>query len=686
MRPFLEYWNLVFTQFDRQEDGRLVPLEFKNIDTGMGLERVAAILQGATSNFDSDILHALVGVGEKLLGKREGDNEEVDLTLRILADHSRAICFLIADGILPSNEGGGYVLRRLLRRAVRHAYTNGIEENFLHKYFDVITELMGEQYPELQENSTLIKRTLASEEERFRLTIETGEAFLAQAIDKIKSGDMLDGHTAFTLHDTYGFPFELTAEICAAKNISIDKEAFDAEMKKQRDRARAARDDNAWSSSENIYSKLVDNGITSEFVGYRYDEAHSKVLALCINGKEVQEASQGMQAAVILDKTPFYGEMGGQVGDTGTLKGNAFSAEVSDTIKPDPSLPVHVCTITEGVLKVGDDIEATIDAKRRRLIECNHTATHILQQALTRVLGDHIKQAGSSVTPERLRFDFTHFEALTPEQISKVERICNAIIMRDYPVHAYETSLGVARENGVLALFGEKYGEFVRVVEVGSFSRELCGGTHVGSTYDIRSLKIVMETSIGANTRRIEALTSYAATDFMQAREEVLMKISKLLGCNELELVDRVQALQKNISKLESDAKKQAKKDAGAQAANLFAGAKQADGFKIVIADLGEGHPGLMRSTWDGIKTKAAKEAYAAVFAAHNKLTGTPLLMCAGNKAAIEAGFNAGACIKEIVPCIKGKGGGKPGMALAGGKDASGIASALQAAEKFVGA
>lgn len=682
---FLEYWNLVFTQFDRQEDGTLVALEKKNIDTGMGLERAAAIMQGVTSNFDTDILRALVGVGEKLTGTKYGVDEKTDLSLRIMADHTRAITFMLGDGILPSNEGRGYVLRRLLRRAVRHGHILGIDKPFLNEFLSVIVELMGQEFREIIENRTLIEQTMLSEEERFRQTISNGEHYLMQAIESLNEGDTLDGVSAFKLHDTFGFPFELTVEICAENGILVDKSGFEVEMENQRQRARSARKDDAWSEIGDVYTSILDKQGEPEFVGYRFVETDAIVKAIIVDGQSVDSAQAGAKCSIILNKTPFYGEMGGQVGDTGVITTDTLEISVDDTQKPEAGLPVHMCTIKEGIVKVGDEVHATIDAKRRARIARNHTATHILQKALSVVLGDHVKQAGSVVHPDRFRFDFTHFEAMTPNQIKEVEQLCNKVIMSDLPVHTYETSLTAARESGVLALFGEKYGQFVRVVEVGNFSRELCGGTHAGRSSEIGLLKIVQETSIGSNTRRIEAVTSFDAFEYMSKREDALDEVAHIIGCTQLDTPLRVTALMKRNSELEAESKRQKKMNAANDVSALINEAKCADGYKVIIANLHDNDIEGMRQAWDVVKAKAAGEAFAIVFAACNPESKKPLLLCAGTDASVEAGFNAGEIVKNVTKYIKGGGGGKPNMAQAGGSDACGIEDMLKAASTFLG-
>ncbi len=684
---FLEYWNLVFTQFDRQEDGSMVPLQFKNIDTGMGLERVAGIMQNKTSNFETDILRGLVGIGEKLTGKSYGTDENVDLSLRIMADHTRSIVFMVGDGILPANEGRGYVLRRLLRRAVRHGRLQGIEGPFLKNFLEQIVEEMGSVYPEIVENKALIEKVLLSEEERFNRTIVHGEKFLDEALESLGSGETLDGTTAFTLHDTYGFPVELTAEICRERDVDVDMEGFEREMTAQRDRARAARNDEAWTGFGDIYTHILDTHGETEFVGYKHDEANAKIIDIIVDGHIVDEANEGDEVSIVLDKTPFYGEMGGQVGDQGAIFSETGSIKVDNATHPESGLTVHQGVVESGTLKKDDAVTAAIDTKRRSLIARNHTATHILQQALVRVLGDHVKQAGSLVAPDRLRFDFTHFEPMHHDQILEVERMCNKIIMEDIPVLAYETSLSAARENGVTALFGEKYGEFVRVVEAGDFSKELCGGTHVAHTSEIGLFKIVQETSIAANTRRVEAVTSYAAYEYMSRLEEEVRETARFLNVPPLDVSERVEKMQKQIDEHQKMAKRAKKLAAEGSFADLIEHASEVSGYMLVIGNLGEGGSmNGMREGWDVIKKRSQGKPFAFVGFAVNDEKGTPLVMAAGNDGAVELGFNANNVIKEVAPILGGRGGGKPNMAQAGGSDAAAIPAAIEKAKEVLGA
>lgn len=683
---FLEYWNLVFTQFDGQEDGTLAPLKTKNIDTGMGLERMAAIMQGVDNNYDTDVLRGLVAIGEQLSGKTYKINAADDLALRIMADHSRAITFMIADGILPSNEGRGYVLRRLLRRAVMKGHSIGIQGAFLSHFVDKIIELMGQVYPEIVENEELIKRVILSEEERFGATLRQGQAYLDEALQNL-SGKELSGETAFVLHDTYGFPIEITKEICEERGYTVNEQEFGVCMDKQRDRARAANAKDAeaaWSTFGGIYADLLKEVGVTAFSGYDKLVDECKVVALIQDGKRVSQLASGTTGEVVLDHTPFYAEMGGEVGDTGKfVSGSGFTATVTDTQAPEAGLVVHTVDIVEGVLSVGDVITALVDSDRRARIARNHTATHILHAALREVLGDHVKQAGSYVGPDRLRFDFTHFEAMTPEHIAEVEKTANNFIMKAVPTTIYETSLEKAREAGVTALFGEKYGENVRVVEAGEFSRELCGGCHVANTAEIGFLKITSESSVGANVRRVEALTSYAALDYVNRIEAELKNTASELKASLFEVADRTASNLKTTKELQQEVKaaQAAASDDGATAL-LDAAVMAKAGYPVVIAALSsETDGGQMRNLWDMIRSHMDKPG-AAVIAAQKG--GKPMLMAAGTDEAVAAGFNAGAIIKEIAPCVKGGGGGKPTMAQAGGKDASGIEAALEKAREIL--
>ena len=572
---FLEYWNLVFTQYDGQEDGTFVPLPKKNIDTGMGLERIAAILQGVQSNYETDVLRSLISVGERLCGATYGKDPAADLSLRIMADHSRAVAFMIADGILPSNEGRGYVLRRLLRRAVMKGHLLGLDKPFLNEYVDEIVNLMGHVYPEIVENRELMRRVILSEEERFGATLRQGRAFLDEALAAL-DGEVLPGEQAFTLHDTYGFPVEVTRELCGERGIEVDMEGFARCMDEQRERARAANTKDAeaaWSTYGGVHAELLEELGPTAFVGYEALETEARVTAIVKDGARVQALSAGETGEVVLDATPFYAEMGGEVGDTGTLRNACGVAEVRDAQAPEKGLVAHKVTMTEGSLSVGDAVTATVDAERRARITRNHTATHILHAALRQVLGDHVKQAGSYVGPDRLRFDFTHFEALTPEQLAEVERVANEHIMKAVPTAIYETSLDAAREAGVTALFGEKYGDVVRVGGGGRLLARAVRRLPCGQHGRDRLREDRERIERGANLRRIEAVTSYGALEYVNSREAELKAAAATLKCRPLEVADRAAANLKAYKDLQAKSKRSAQAAAGDGMEALLAGA-----------------------------------------------------------------------------------------------------------------
>ena len=678
---FLEYWNLVFMQYDRAEDGTLTPLPKQNIDTGMGLERIAAILQGVHSNFETDVLRTIMAKAQEITGHVYGaEGEKTDTSLRILADHARAVAFMIADGILPSNEGRGYVLRRILRRAVRHGRLLGVEDPFLGQLIDVVVELMGPAYPEIVEHHAFINRIVLAEEQRFGATLRQGLQLLEAEIERSQGathGNAFDGSVAFTLHDTYGFPVELTSEIVAEAGLHVDMTAFEAEMAQQRDRARAAVKDESWNIGSSFDDIMRANGPT-EFLGYEADEATAKVVAILVDGAPVARIEEGAVADIVLDRTSFYGEQGGQVGDTGEIAGPDGVFRVEDTKIPLAKLISHRGRVESGSLAVGDAVCASIDHLRRERIRRNHTATHLLHWALRLVLGEHVKQSGSFVSPDRLRFDFTHFEAVTAEQMTKIERLVNAKVMEDHAVRAYETTLQAAREGGVTALFGEKYGQIVRVLEIGNFSKELCGGTHVTRTTEIGLLKVTSEGSVGSSLRRIEAVTSFDAYDFVRAEEEVLTAAADALKGRPAEVAERVNATVKRLREVEKSLA-DAKKRAAGGASEALATETAAAGYDVAIGLV----PDI--SSVDDLRDWAdalRKTVPAVVLAAVSE--GRVLLLAAGSNEAVAKGFNAGEIIKTMAPHVGGRGGGKPAMAQGGGDDAKGVDASLEAARALV--
>ena len=687
---YLEFWNLVFTQFDRQEDGSLPELPHRNIDTGMGLERIAAIMQHEGTNYEGDIMRTLISLGEKLSGKKYHSTDEIDRSLRILADHSRAVTFMIGDGILPGNEGRSYILRRLLRRAVYHGRLLGIQGTFMAEYAHEVAVLLGAEYPELVEKSALIDGILTAEEERFGATLDAGESKLTAELEQLEDGAQLSGEVAFLLHDTYGFPIDLTREIAANAGHVVDMDAFDAAMTEQRERARKSANRDAWGNAQSIWVALSDRLDETVFDGYDNNELSGvRVVALVQDGQEVESASAGSEVEVVLDRTPFYAEMGGQVGDTGKLTASGLYVHVTDTKHRDGGLESHVGVVEEGTISVGDSVTATIDAGRRELIRRNHTATHLLDAALKKVLGDHVNQAGSLVAPDRMRFDFTHFEALTKDELDRIEGMVNAEIFAAKPVVTQIMSIEDAKAAGAVALFGEKYGDVVRVVSAGAedtpFSRELCGGTHARNTADLGLFKIISESSVGSNSRRIEAVTSMGAIEYVDERLAQLDEVAAALKVRPSSVADRVEQLQQDLRtanhKLEA-----ALTGAGSnQVAEALKSAVQLNGYSCVIAKL-EGLSGKeLRSAWDGIRDASGGQPVACVIASATA-DGKVSLLAGATDSAVAAGFSAGDIVKEIAELVGGRGGGKPAMAQAGGSNAAGIDAALEAVRTKLGA
>ena len=685
---FLEFWNLVFTQFDRQEDGSLPELPHRNLDTGMGLERMAAIMQHKSANYDGDLMQSLIALGEEISGKTYDANDYsgASRSLRIIADHARAVDFMISDGILPGNEGREYVLRRLLRRAVFHGRLLGIEGAFLTKFIDEVNRLMGEAYPELLKNVALVKGIVAAEEERFSTTLDTGRTYLDEAIAGLAEGAVLPGEVAFKLHDTYGFPIDLTVEISAAAGHDVDMDGFDVCMTEQKERARANANRDAWGDFNNVWTELSDKLAATEFEGYDANAVEdARVVAIVANGESVERAEAGADVEVILDRTPFYAEMGGQVGDTGTISAEGVKLEVSDT-KGHNGLFAHLAHVAEGAISVGDVVCAAIDAHRRELIRRNHTATHLLDAALKTVLGEHVSQAGSLCDDSRLRFDFTHFEALTAEQLHEVEDLVNVEIFAAKPVVTRVCSIDEAKEAGAIALFGEKYGDVVRMVSVGNedqpFSRELCGGTHARNSSELGLFKIVSESSTGSNVRRIEAVTSLGALAWLDERNDALDAVASELKCRPEDAASRIADMKAAARDLEGKLKQALLGGSSDKIQTAMAAAIDCGSYKAVIARMDGLEAGQLREAWDAIRDKATGDV--ACFLATNTPEGKVALLAAATDGAVAAGFGAGDVIRNVAGHVGGRGGGRPNMAQAGGKDASGIDAALAAAREML--
>lgn len=698
---FLEIWNLVFTQYDRQEDGSMPELPHRNIDTGMGLERISAIMQHKHSNYDGDVLRSLIGVGEKLGQLRYGNDEDTDRSLRIVADHARAVSFMIGDGILPSNEGRGYVLRRLLRRAVYHGRLLGIDSNnyeqgFLGHYLEEVRLLLGAVYPELTENYELIKDILKAEEERFSATLTQGQNNLFDELGHLQDGEALSGDVAFKLHDTYGFPIDLTQEIADESNHPVDMERFSELMEAQRIRARESANRDAWSTFNDVWTALTNKLAPTKFVGYDQVKVEDAVvLALVHEGQEVHELSAGQTGELVLDQTPFYAEMGGQVGDTGSIaavgSGDTTTAasklqiRVHDTTNKN-GLSVHHIEVLSGCIAVGQGVSAHIDEGRRKLIRKNHTATHLLDAALKDILGSHVNQAGSLVAPDHLRFDFTHFEALSPEQLARIEGMVNAHIFAAEPMVTRSMPLAEAKAMGAIALFGEKYGDVVRVVSTTDadhpFSMELCGGTHVKNTAEIGLFKIVSESSVGAHTRRIVAVSSMGAIEYFDKQLQTLTEASRILKCRPSDVVAHIQSLQAELKTTKQELQAAQSSKQSNQLEAVLANPLLCQGYTVYIARFDGLAAKELRVMWDGIRDKSGTSSVACVIAAatpDNKVA----LLAAATDAAVKAGFVAGKLISTIALVVDGRGGGRPNMAQAGGSKVEAINEALAQAREL---
>ncbi|WP_072415592.1 alanine--tRNA ligase [Collinsella phocaeensis] len=685
---FLEFWNLVFTQFDRQEDGSMPELPHRNLDTGMGLERMAAIMQHKSSFFDGDVMQSLIKLGEEISGATyvDDDYSGASRSLRIIADHARSVNFLISDGVLPGNEGRGYVLRRLLRRAVFHGRLLGIEDAFLGRFIDAVNDVMGEAYPNLIENAALVKGIVSAEEERFSNTLNNGRVYLDEQLAALAAGEQLPGKAAFMLHDTFGFPIDLTVEIAEGAGHAVDIEGFDAEMAEQKARARAAAKGDAWGSFNDVWTELSDELPATEFMGYDHESVEgARVLAIVVDGARVKTAEGGVDVQVVLDRTPFYAEMGGQKGDRGLIDSDSGQVLVRDTVSKG-GLYVHEGTLS-GTLSEGDTVFAGYDLERRALVRRNHTATHLLDAALKEVLGDHVNQAGSLVAHDYLRFDFTHFEALSSDQIKAVERLVNREILAAKPVVTRVMGIEEAKASGAVALFGEKYGDVVRVVSVGEedrpFSRELCGGTHAANTAELGLFKIISESSTGSNIRRIEAATSAGAIEWLENRAALAEQAAGALKCRIDEVPARIASLQADVREVNQKLKAALTGASSDAISSAIEGALDADGYKLVLAQLSGLEGSELRNVWDTIRQKVSGPVACVVATVTEK--GTPALLAAATDDAVSAGFKAGDVIKEISAHVGGRGGGKPTMAQAGGKDASGIPAALDAARALLG-
>lgn len=666
---YIEIWNIVFMQFNRQADGTMEPLPKPSVDTGMGLERIAAVLQHVNSNYDIDLFRDLIASVAKVTGATDLTNK----SLRVIADHIRSCAFLIADGVIPSNENRGYVLRRIIRRAIRHGNMLGAKDTFFWKLVAPLIAVMGSAGEELKQQQAQVEQVLKTEEEQFARTLERGLALLDEELSKLK-GDTLDGETAFRLYDTYGFPVDLTADVCRERNIKVDEAGFEAAMEEQRRRARESSGFGA------DYNAMIRVDGASEFKGYDHLELNGKVTALFIDGKAVDSVSAGQEAVVILDQTPFYAESGGQVGDKGELKGTGFSFAVSDTQKYGQAIG-HIGKVASGSLKVGDAVQADVDEARRQRIRLNHSATHLMHAALRQVLGTHVAQKGSLVNDKALRFDFSHFEAMKPEEIRAVEDLVNAQIRRNLAIETNIMDIDAARASGAMALFGEKYDDRVRVLRMGDFSTELCGGTHAARTGDIGLFRITSESGTAAGVRRIEAVTGEGAMAMLHAQSDQLSDIAQLLKGDSHNLGEKVRAALERTRQLEKELQQLKEQAAAQESANLSSKAEEINGVKLLVSELAGVEPKMLRTMVDDLKNQLGSTVVVLATVADGKVS-----LIAGVSKDVTDRVKAGELVGMVAQQVGGKGGGRPDMAQAGGTDASALPAALASVKGWVSA
>ncbi|GAB6990830.1 alanine--tRNA ligase [Paenibacillus pini] len=677
---FLEVWNLVFSQFNHNKDGSYTPLPNKNIDTGAGLERFASILQDVDSNFDTDLFQPIIHETAKLAGVKYNDSVEIDVALKVIADHVRTVAFAIADGVLPSNEGRGYVIRRLLRRAVRYGKVLGLDRPFLYTLIGTVGDVMGVYYPEVLEKREFIEKVISTEEERFHETLSDGLAILEDLSKTALESEsrVISGSDAFKLYDTYGFPFDLTEDYASEHGLTVDREGFDVAMQEQRDRGRRGRQESAGMKIQG--GVLSDYTVKSEFVGYNDTVTESKILAIIVNDVMVDTAQEGESCQVVLDVTPFYAESGGQVSDQGLLRGGTVTAKVEGLFKAPHGQPVHFVTVEAGELKVGETIKAEVDQNQRRDTIKNHTATHLLHKALKQVLGAHVNQAGSLVEPQRLRFDFSHFGSITPEELTEIERLVNEQIWNSLDVNIELKPIDEAKAMGAMALFGEKYGDVVRVVQVGDYSLELCGGCHVANTSQIGIFKLVSESGIGSGVRRIEAVTGRLAYQFLEGQIGLLKQSAELLKSNLHDVPKRIEALHQQMKELGRDNESLQSKLSIIEAGQLTNQVIQAGAAELLAVRVNVSSMDALRSLADELKGKLPNAVIVLGAAMDDKVN----FVVSVPQSLIKSGLHAGKLVKEIASVCGGGGGGRPDMAQAGGKDASKLDEALKLAVELV--
>ena len=676
---YMEVWNNVFSQFDNDGHGNYTELKQKNIDTGMGLERLACVVQGVGSLFDVDTVRNITNKVSEIAGKHYGDSEKTDVSLRVITDHIRSTVMMICDGVIPSNEGRGYVLRRLLRRAARHGKLLGIDRPFLSDVATTVIQESGGAYPELVEKQKYIHKVIENEEASFNKTIDSGLSILNERI-AAADGKELPAADAFQLYDTYGFPIDLTLEILEEQGMTTDRDEFDRLMNEQRERAREDRKkmgDLGWQSED----LGLDKSIKTRFDGYETLGEAAKVLAIVNEGEPSGAAAKGEKITVVLDHTPFYAEMGGQIGDHGVLAGKNGVVTVSDVQKTKDGKYMHIGVVTEGEISVEDEVEAKVDPAYRQAICRAHTTTHLLQKALRKVLGDHVEQAGSYTANDHIRFDFTHFAALTPEELEQVEELVNEAILAGSPVITEEMSIDEAKKKGAMALFGEKYGEVVRVVQAGD-SVELCGGTHLDNTAKAGMCKIISEASVAAGVRRIEAVTGKAVLDYLNERQHILNEAASALKTSPNELAAKVEQTMADLRAMNKQVEKLNGKIASMQMVDLFNVSRDVKGVNVVATKLEDATPDVLRTMGDDIKEKAPNMVAVLSSVNGEKVS----LLCVCGAEAVKKGAHAGKIIKEVAKIVGGGGGGRPDSATAGGKNPAKLEEALEAVNNIVDA
>lgn len=678
----VEFWNLVFTQFDKDEEGNYNRLQFPNIDTGMGLERMATIMQGVDTIFEVDTIKSIIDKISELVGTKYGEDKTKDVSLRIITDHTRSVTFMISDGVLPSNEGRGYVLRRLLRRAARHGRLLGMNDVFLNKIVDTVVDNSGEAYPEIKEKRDYIKKVVAIEEERFSETIDSGMEILVNYIGEIEKENkkILSGDKVFKLYDTYGFPVELTQEILEEKEISVDLDGFNEEMKLQRERARAAREENTYMGTDVGVLDTIPVEIETTFNGYNNLELTSKIMSIIKDDEFASSIGEGEKGIIVTEVTPFYAEMGGQIGDKGTIYTDSFTAKVQDCKKNIGGKIVHFVEVQKGNITLCEEVTLKVDEKRRENIAKNHSATHILHTALRKVIGEHVNQSGSYVDDERLRFDFTHFTAVTPDELKQVEDLVNEEIMKIQDVYTKTMTLEEARESGAVALFDEKYGDKVRVVNIGDFSTELCGGTHINNSGKIGLFKILSESGIAAGIRRIEAVTGESALRFIDKKNDILKEVSQILKCSEKEILNKLTQQLNELKDKDKEITALKSKLASGSENEILKNIKEINGVKYTTAVLKDIDGEALRDLADKIKDKMGSGLVVLGSTSGEKVQ----FIAMATKDILAKGVHCGKIIKEVAKIAGGGGGGRPDMAQAGGKNPEKLDEAIKHVGKIM--